>query len=197
MRFNEILPNQLYLGPALQNQKEELQKDAPSVTHIANITQHEPSPFPDVFKYLRISILDQDTVRIYERFDDFIKFVDEALSEGGAVYVHCSAGVSRSSSFVIAYLIQRKGMTLKEAFEFVKQRRSAISPNLGFMKQLIELEFEVHGKESISMKEYSLRMTYETFPDLDKKIIDSTYEECKGDMSMLMNLLLDRFIVPK
>lgn len=197
MRFNEILPNQLYLGPALQNQKEELQKDAPLVTHIANITQQEPSPFPDVFKYLRISILNQETVRIYEHFDDFIKFIDEALSEGGAVYVHCARGVSRSASFVIAYLIRRKGMTLKEAFEFVKQRRSAISPNPGFMKQLMELDFEVHGKESFSMKEYSLRLVYETFPDLDKKIIDSTYEECNGDMLMLTNLLLDRFIVSK
>jgi protein-tyrosine phosphatase len=46
------------------------------------------------------------------------------------------AGVSRSSSVVIAYLIREKGMTYDEAFGIVKVKRSIIDPNRGFVKQL-------------------------------------------------------------
>jgi predicted protein tyrosine phosphatase len=38
----------------------------------------------------------------------------------GNVLVHCNRGVSRSSSIIIAYLMKRKGLGLKEALEFTK-----------------------------------------------------------------------------
>lgn len=52
------------------------------------------------------------------------------------VYVHCNAGVSRSASFVIAYLMRELAMTFEEAFTFVKQKRPQIMPNHGFVTQL-------------------------------------------------------------
>lgn len=57
------------------------------------------------------------------------------------------AGISRSVTLVIAYLMQHYGLTMQQAYQYVKEKRPAISPNLNFMGQLVEFEREVqsHG----------------------------------------------------
>lgn len=54
--------------------------------------------------------------------------------------VHCYAGVSRSATTVIAYLMVEKGAGFIDAANFVRKRRPIIFPNTGFQKQLAELE---------------------------------------------------------
>ena len=49
---------------------------------------------------------------------------------------HCAAGVSRSASILIAYLMREKKMKYQEAHDFVKSKRSIIIPNSGFVQQL-------------------------------------------------------------
>uniref|UniRef100_A0A8D2ISM1 protein-tyrosine-phosphatase n=1 Tax=Varanus komodoensis TaxID=61221 RepID=A0A8D2ISM1_VARKO len=68
---------------------------------------------------------------------------DAVKSSGGRVLLHCQAGVSRSATICLAYLIQSRRVRLEEAFDFVKQRRGVISPNFGFMGQLLQFETEV------------------------------------------------------
>lgn len=59
---------------------------------------------------------------------------------GGKILVHCKAGVSRSATICIAYLMVHKSLTLDQAFDYVQSRREIISPNLSFMQQLFEFE---------------------------------------------------------
>jgi len=56
------------------------------------------------------------------------------------VLVHCLAGMSRSATIVIAYLLATTPMTAQEATEFVRSKRSIIRPNYGFAIQLEEYE---------------------------------------------------------
>lgn len=72
-----------------------------------------------------------------------ISFSDSVKNSGGRVLVHCQAGISRSATICLAYLIQSHRVRLDEAFDFVKQRRGVISPNFGFMGQLLQLETQV------------------------------------------------------
>lgn len=54
----------------------------------------------------------------------------------GVVLVHCNAGVSRSSSIVIGYLMFREGLSFSDAYDQVKLARPSIRPNPGFYQQL-------------------------------------------------------------
>ena len=61
----------------------------------------------------------------------------EALSSGGKVLVHCYAGVSRSATIVIAYLILEHNLGCLEATALVKRQRPEVFPNAGFQRQLV------------------------------------------------------------
>lgn len=74
--------------------------------------------------------------------------VDEAREQGSGVLVHCHAGVSRSATVTVAYIMKRQGLCLGDAYKFVKDLRPVISPNLNFMGQLLKYEKNKRNGES-------------------------------------------------
>lgn len=70
----------------------------------------------------------------------FCSYIDEGIKQNRGVLIHCRGGVSRSVTVTIAYLISAHNMTLNEAYDFVKQRKPSVNPNLNFMGQLLEFE---------------------------------------------------------
>ena len=64
----------------------------------------------------------------------------EPETERPRVLVHCRAGVSRSATLVIAYLMKRHGMSLDDALAHVRAKRPRIAPNEGFIQQLRAFE---------------------------------------------------------
>ena len=79
-------------------------------------------------------------------FFKVIKFMDDAINNGGKVYVHCYQGVSRSSTIVVAYLIWKEKMGCRNLLEDVKLKRPVSSPNAGFTVQLFRWEKIVSQK---------------------------------------------------
>ena len=73
---------------------------------------------------------------IARHIPDAIKFIHDGLTAGKGVLVHCAAGVSRSSSVVIAYYMVRNGIQFEEALELVRSKRMCVCPNNGFERQL-------------------------------------------------------------
>jgi protein-tyrosine phosphatase len=67
--------------------------------------------------------------------------LDQALrGKENNVLVHCSAGISRSPTLVLAYMMKRCNFTLDEAFDRMRQLRSIVDPNVSFIIQLRDWE---------------------------------------------------------
>lgn len=71
-------------------------------------------------------------------------FIESHLQIGNSnVFIHCCGGVSRSATLTLAYLIRKKKLRLRDAFQYLKLQRPQIGPNGGFMMALSELEKDV------------------------------------------------------
>lgn len=63
-------------------------------------------------------------------------FIRRARESGSSVLVHCHAGISRSVSMVIYYLMKRTGKSYDEVLALVRSKREQANPNPNFAKQL-------------------------------------------------------------
>ncbi|XP_069703862.1 protein phosphatase Slingshot isoform X2 [Periplaneta americana] len=125
----------VYLGSEWNaSNLEELQKNG--VHHILNVTREIDNFFPGMFNYLNIRVYDDERTDLLKHWDDTFKYITKARKEGSKVLVHCKMGVSRSASVVIAYAMKAYNWDFKEAFEYVKQKRTCIKPNTSFISQL-------------------------------------------------------------
>eukprot|EP01098_Paradermamoeba_levis_P014637 TRINITY_DN7073_c0_g1_i1.p1 TRINITY_DN7073_c0_g1~~TRINITY_DN7073_c0_g1_i1.p1 ORF type:complete len:175 (+),score=30.79 TRINITY_DN7073_c0_g1_i1:39-563(+) len=139
-----ILEPFLYLGSAT-DATDIASLDQHGITHILNLAAAEVATagfYGDTRKEVHIQAQDDEEYQIHQHFDECFNFIDEAKSSGGKVLVHCKAGVSRSASVVVAYVMKEKKMKVSEAIQFVLEKRSCISPNEGFVDQLLGLEMK-------------------------------------------------------
>lgn len=65
-----------------------------------------------------------------------------APDDGCAVLVHCAAGVSRSSTVLMAFLVRYRGFSLRDAALATKRARGIVYPNAGFWRTLFKVEEE-------------------------------------------------------
>ena len=63
---------------------------------------------------------------------ELVKYKDKKI------LFHCYAGVSRSATFAIAYLMVTHELSVEDAYNLVKSKRSVIHPNYGFIEALNE-----------------------------------------------------------
>ena len=168
-----ILPNFLYLGPDLTAPEHVEELQSLGVKRILNIAAEcdddQGLNLRQVFdRYYKIPM--RDTVEeeniargvkevceiLGESFPPSPSLLiltfdhpDEARLHSAPTYVHCRAGKSRSVTAVMAYLIHANHWTLSRAYSFVLERRKGISPNIGFVSELMVFETqELGGKSS-------------------------------------------------
>ena len=77
---------------------------------------------------------------ISQHFEECFDWIEKELQRGHSVLVHCRAGISRSASIVIAYLMKKRQMGFQEAYTFVKAKRNRVEPNFGFKDLLRKYE---------------------------------------------------------
>lgn len=83
-----------------------------------------------------ICTLDSPRFNMTKYFPYTNLLLQRAEFENKKILVNCHAGISRSVTIVVAYLINRYHMTPNKALHFIKQKRNFINPNKGFIKQL-------------------------------------------------------------
>jgi hypothetical protein len=170
--MHEILPKFLYLG-GIKSAHDINTLRGKKIKYIVNATvevanrfesaqiaiqmakeekQVAPSPpvQPGEFVYRTYALKDDASVNIMSVFEDFAEFIHNVKqANDGGILVHCLAGMSRSVSLVIAWLMRGCGMPLVDSFWHVKDRRQCAYPNAGFLQQLQKYELRIFAKSSL------------------------------------------------
>lgn len=100
--------------------------------------------------YIYIGDSPQEDISQY--FDSTYDFIKNHIDAGGNVLVHCMAGISRSSSIILNYIMRNmyengKVKTcpcklFEDVLDYARQQRPIINPNHGFKKQLLQKAVE-------------------------------------------------------
>ncbi|CAD8117799.1 unnamed protein product [Paramecium sonneborni] len=131
--------NQLWLGDYTAAQ-DKLTLDKKGIRTVLTVACQLNIKYNDLnINHKTYSILDSEQANVAQFFDDSFYLIKNGL-KSGSVLVHCAAGVSRSASIVIAYLMRNKGWTYSDTFSYVKSKRFVICPNSGFQRQLKNFE---------------------------------------------------------
>ncbi|KAL4235103.1 Dual specificity protein phosphatase 3 [Mactra antiquata] len=150
-QYNEVYPN-VILGDSTIAKKPRDLKEL-GVTHVLNcacgsgfnqVNTTEVLYAPHRIKFHGIPAKDIRQFSLYEYFNEAASFIDDAVNNEGKIYVHCVAGVSRSATIVIAFLMLRRKLPLMDAVKIVREDRG-ILPNDGFLNELVRLNDELYG----------------------------------------------------
>ncbi|MCO5599046.1 hypothetical protein L7F22_053145 [Adiantum nelumboides] len=135
----------IYLGSdAVAKNKDTLK--AHGITHVLNCVGFVcPEYFKKDFFYKTLWLQDSPGEDITSLLYDVFDYFEEVRELGGRVFVHCCQGVSRSTSFVIAYIMWRECRSFEDAFQDVKASRGVTNPNMGFACQLLQCQKRVHA----------------------------------------------------
>ncbi len=109
--YAEVNGFALYLGNG-EHAKDLLSLEVLGVSYILNMAAGDPlcnmteEVYGPSYKCLRIRAGDMPGYDLAKHFKETWTFLEEAREHGAKVLVHCVAGVSRSATVVIAYLMQ-------------------------------------------------------------------------------------------
>lgn len=132
-----VLPN-LWLGNLDLTRDFEFLREN-KISHVITLLESDyssPELVAQGVTHMRILIHDLEEEPIYDIFERTCAFLDNAMKNGGCVYVHCFMGISRSPTIVAAYLIKHCDMTACEALDHLQHVRPIVCPNDGFRKAL-------------------------------------------------------------
>lgn len=141
--INCIIEDKVYLGNYDQAKLKEKLKEI-GITHILVCGTGLEKLYPNDFQYEQYEIEDLEEEDIKQYFKPAIEFIEKS----DKVFIHCHAGVSRSSTIVIAYIMWKNKLTFEEAYKFVKSKRSVIYPNDKFKKELRSYENDILEESS-------------------------------------------------
>ncbi|XP_034284959.1 dual specificity protein phosphatase 22 [Pantherophis guttatus] len=167
--MNKILPG-LFLGN-YKDARDTEQLKQNNITHILSI--HDSArPMLEGIKYLCIPAADSPSQNLARHFKESIAFIHECRLSGEGCLVHCLAGVSRSATLVVAYIMTVTDFGWEDALSIVRVSRSYASPNTGFQQQLENFE-----KNDVAQFRDWLKAKYGENPLQDKQDAEALLQQ--------------------
>ena len=113
-------------------------RDEHGVTAVVNLQDHGDLASKDLrlveltrayadvgIAFHHLPVTDGDVDMLVTRLPAIVDVIDGHAAEG-RVYVHCNGGFNRAPTAVVAWLHERRRMSLADALAFVKARRSCL-----------------------------------------------------------------------
>eukprot|EP00669_Euglena_mutabilis_P007060 TRINITY_DN2465_c0_g1_i2.p1 TRINITY_DN2465_c0_g1~~TRINITY_DN2465_c0_g1_i2.p1 ORF type:complete len:352 (+),score=86.51 TRINITY_DN2465_c0_g1_i2:81-1136(+) len=151
-QMHEVRPG-LFIG-SLRAAEDRRLLAAAGITHILTMNGDRPC-FPNSFRYEVKRTKNEDRALLLEYIPKNIDFIRRALEEEGPrgkVLVHCTRGINRSGSMVVAYLMWREGLSYERALQEARRARPQIEPRAGMIDQLRVWEHILRYPDGLSSK---------------------------------------------
>ena len=155
--LNNNKKGSIYLGDINSIQNKCFLKNK-NISHVLSLVNKEKDAYEfEIIKKLELNHLliaaddspDYDLKQNFHKTSDFIN----KSHKNGNILIHCYAGVSRSTSCLMAYYIKYQNMNTENALTFIKAKRSVVFPNNGFIQQLKIFEEQVKNEEKLETTE--------------------------------------------
>jgi atypical dual specificity phosphatase len=119
------------------------------ITHVLSCAEEfctPPKYIPDA-NFMNLPIVDNEVdSKTTAQFRRGAAQLNKWIQAGGIVMVHCWAGISRSVSTVIAYLILYKGLSYAKAYALIKKERPSLHPHPSYVKLLKSMAAHLRNK---------------------------------------------------
>lgn len=116
------------------------------ITHVVTALPVFYPPFLDTFEYHFVKSYDTPSYSIRPYFQESNKFIHNAITNKGKVFIHCKAGISRSVTLALAYLLStNRDATPADMLDYIRLKRPIANPNSGFMTQLEAFYRDLHS----------------------------------------------------
>ena len=143
-----LIVDQLYLGNSC-NARNYYELENNKVGLIINSSPCISNYFQNEFEYYNVKVEDISGADILCHLDNTVKKMHEFIENNPqkSLFVHCFMGSSRSATIIIAYLMKYHNYNLRDALNFVKEKREVVNLNQDFFKQLSEFDKTLNNKQ--------------------------------------------------
>jgi predicted protein tyrosine phosphatase len=126
----------VYIGNSKHSEEELISL---GITQVFNISKNHYRDYK-IIKETKFPIDDHINENILSYLPYIVDIINDLNKKGEKIFVHCFAGISRSATVVIYYLMFHHNYSFEAAFKFLRSKRMGVQPNSGFINQLKSLE---------------------------------------------------------
>ncbi|XP_047010683.1 dual specificity protein phosphatase 8 isoform X2 [Ictalurus punctatus] len=162
------------------------------IGYVLNASNTCPKPdFISENHFLRIPVNDSYCEKLLPWLEKTNEFIDKAKVSNCRVIVHCLAGISRSATIAIAYIMKTMGLSSDDAYRFVKDRRPSISPNFNFLGQLLEFERDLKLKMTLTCNPLRSTTHHPEVPEINIETVEQSKEKSHSHQRMQETMILN------
>jgi protein-tyrosine phosphatase len=143
--FDHIIDN-IYLGDLEAVQNHKIMRKIDVVINVSEERYDEDH----LKRYYHMRLTSDTMIDVIHKFNHII----EHTPKNSNILIHCVAGISRSVTLMLYYLMKYGKYHLKEAFTYLSHKRDqTTSPNYYLFRQLMTIEKIIYGINTLTYDE--------------------------------------------